>query len=288
MEAVAHKPSLDNFSKFMRKLLIGLICICSLTRLFIRVKLEHEGSRQRVQDDANLQLLLMIIKNKNVRGTRKFAVEPQLETLSLKQLLGRFDFEMFQNHMELAGVQFPKRVRRKRVAVVVRGSVRHVELRQFEKNELFALNKKRKDDMMSSLLKFIQRNVLNDFKATRDFKLVRNIKKEFKQEFFADDPDTEAVYYSTLFNRKQLLVFRNNAKLLEKIRLSFELGMLETLVHNYFLRKNAQQFFDARSERLFSGAFVKSLKKKQMTLGDALFAFYCIEDYIFGGIDDSG
>ena len=163
--------------------------------------------------------------------------------------------------------------------------IQYLNYFNYEKNELFVLNKKRKDDIMSSLLKFIQRNVLNDFKKNKKFTLVRNVKKEFKNEFFKDDKETEKVYYSTLFNRKQLITLKKNKKLSSKIKLSYESKMLETLVDNYFLKKMQKQFFDPRTEKLYSKTFIKSLKKKQMNLGDTLFAFYSIEDHMFNSLE---
>lgn len=269
----------------IKKMIINLISICHMTRNYIDVKLLKREDENTFQS-RNREIIKLIVNEKEGQGTLKFQIEPGLLKMSLLSLLDEFDPEMFHMFIQFASVPFIKKCKQKFISIESEGAAHEVSFTLFEKLELFNLNKKRKDDMMSSLLKFIQRNVLNNFKQKKQFKLVRNVKEEFRKEFFENDKSTEKVYYSTLFNRKQLIIFRKNKKLIQQFRQVYRTPILETLLHNYFLKKVHQQFFDPRSDKMYSGNFCKSLKKKQMNLSDALFAFYSIEDLIFNKIQN--
>lgn len=214
---------------------------------------------------------------KTHNNKHKLEVNPELANLSLHELLRKFDVNRFQDFLLISSVRFQKPAKTYHVDLATDTSF---DVTFWEHKEFFVRKTKRKDDMMSSLLKFIQRILLREFKDSRSAQLVRDSKRAFRACYFSNHRRTESVFYSNLFNRKQLSILCENPKLIKHIRETFREETLELLVHDYFLGRQANRFFEPFSEFVFSSNFVKSLSKKQMTLQDALFSFYSIEKYL--------
>lgn len=263
-------------------MLISLITICRLTDDFIQFQKQSEKKWTRGQpQSSNDRLFKHIMQFGSNEDKMAVQVDRKLLNASLMGLMNTFSIPMFQNFIFIAGVRFEGSYSNQSVRVLDRNQPRFISVPHPIKMELFWVKKKRKDDMMSSLLKFNQRHILEQFKKNKTFKLIRNVKKEFRREFFADDPETEAIYYSNLFNRRQLERLGTHERLLRQIRSCYEINILSKLFHENFVKKSLPPILDLKTEKLFSSDFLKLLLKKHMNLGDALFSFYRIEDYIF-------
>jgi hypothetical protein len=266
----------------LRKMLICLISICDLTREFIGFQRRSEDKRMSNSIQGPNDLIFRhIMQFGSNEDKLKIKKNQKLLKLPLLALMDKFDIQMFQNFIFIAGVRFEGSYSDQRVLVLEKNMSRFISVPHPLKIELFITKKKRKDDMMSSLLKFNQRHILGLFKKDKSFKLIRTVKQDFRREYFSHDKETEKIYYSNLFNRRQLEMLGTNKKLLEQMKSCYDPSILPKLFHEYFMKAKPIPILDLKTKKLFSTEFLKFLQKKHMNLGDALFSFYRIEDYIF-------
>ena len=153
-----------------------------------------------------------------------------------------------------------------------------------EQKFLFTAQKKRKDDMMSSLLKYAQRQIVSGFKARSPFRLMRHAKQAFREQFFESDPDGSRVFHSNLFNRRDIGCLAKNAPLMKEMARLYAPESLEKIVEKYCFEGGRQGWLGASSEEAFSKFYLKQLGKKPMRLQDVLYCFFNIEFLLEEGL----
>jgi hypothetical protein len=285
MEQTASELSETKINIKFRKMMICLISICDMTHDFIKFQQRNENNKGNFKIiTPNDEVFKHIIQMGSNEKEMKIKINPNLLNLSLLSLVKRFNINMFQNFLFIGGIRFENSPLDKTVRVLIGQSPKVMSFPPTIQTELFVIKRKRKDDMMSSLLKFNQRHVLDMFKETRTFKLIKDVKKDFKKEYFGEDPETAKIYYCNLFNRKNLCKLGVNKRLLEQIQLCYQPDVIPKMFHEYFMKAKSIPILDLKTNKFFSKEFVKLLKKKHMNLSDALFSFYRIEDYIFKSV----
>lgn len=288
IEAKSAELTEGKFNTQFRKMMIALISICNMTHDFIKFQQRNENNKGNFKIvSMNDEVFKHIIQMGTNEKEMKLQIDPNLKNLSLLSLMRKFDINTFQNFVFISGIRFENSPLDKTVRVLVNQVPKVVSFPPTIQTELFILKRKRKDDMMSSLLKFAQRHILNMYKEVKDFKLVKSLKKEFKEDYFKDDPETAKVYYCNLFNRKNLCKLGVNKRLLAQIKLCYEPHVIPKMFHEYFMKAKSIPVLDLKTDKFFSKDFVKLLQKKHMNLNDAIFSFYRIEDYIFKHVRNS-
>lgn len=280
---------------WLRRVLIGLISLGEMTSLFIHLKSQTPNSIPTLKtnfEKLNLHKMTEFIETAAVTPEsaftpKSFEVDPTLLEADLDTLLMRFSPSHFQAYLFLSGLRFPKS-EHTQVTTMFHPQLSKVARFEFsvsEQKSLFTSQKKRKDDMMSSLLKYNQRRIINAHKNACKLRLMRQVKEDFRQQFFAGDVAGERVFYSNLFNRRDIGNLAGNRALMKEMGGLYRLRELEEVVEKYCFDRNQTGWFgNKKKEKLFSEYFVNQLGKKPMRLQDVLYSFYGIEKLLASGL----
>lgn len=271
----------QKINKILKKILITIIAICEMTDLFIRLKLSENLEQLSARQFHNMSLIKDIIKYNEKMVHKKLKIDPKFIEMNIEDIFNEFKIQSLQNFVFLSCINFERAFRDCNIHLQNNSDKPSNFIFSIDEQKiLFMSIKKRKDDMMSSLFKFTQRLIMNEFKKTSNKKLVRDMKIDFKNHYFEPNCRTETIFYSNLFNRCSLSKLKMNKKLHSVLKKTFEKKNLNNLVNEYFLSKSEVSPFNDYTEFVFSDKFLKNLKKKSMNLQDAIYSFYKLEEYL--------
>lgn len=256
-----------------------MISICRITELFIKVSLKKKSD----ESHENEEFMKKILTTEGMPKYQKFEIAKNLDNKSIPELCSLFDIIMFQNYLFMSKVKIPKNSKSKKMIVLFENRLIYLDVPIQMRRFLLTTKEKRKDDLMNSIFKYIQRKLLENFQ-TRFAKKPnsKELKRLFKAHFFDDDEESRKFYYSNLFNRTQLMHLQKNQKLAIAFKEFFETDILDELLHTRLLKGFDKNILNTESKYLFSKDFLHAISKKQMLLVGAINAAFSLEEFIIG------
>lgn len=270
VKASSARPDHERSTQLFRKILVSLISICTLTETFVDLSLDRPSR----DSEHNQQLIRLKMRGVPVAQYQKLETDPRLLDMSLQQLIGLFDMNMFLNFVFMSTLRFRKAPRLESLRLLWGPGVVSLPFTVQTQRSMFTVKRKRKDDLMNSILKYIQKQLFQQFKRDRSTLSLAELKAAFKRHYFEGDEPGAKAYYSSLFNRKSLARLRQNRRLMRDVKGFYARNGVERLVNDRFFEHAQVSAFDLQSDKLFSKRFVKSLSKKQVNLLDLWDTYY--------------
>jgi len=210
------------------------------------------------------QLIRTVSKSTQGSGlTSKVPVDLELGTLSIEELISKFNVEDFCTYLILGHTYIYKKNKKVKIKIIHKKKLFEFDLTCREQRDILCCKTKRKDELIKLSFKFIRRQVFKNFKQNHKRRFEDTHKSKLKKMFYDKylNSDNQAIKYFESFDlsRKGLETLKEFGEL-KKMMVNFqEEKYISALTQDYIFEKSD----DVLKEDFSFQQFIKEVLSRQ-------------------------
>lgn len=276
----------NRLMRFLRKVLVLLICLLDLNKLFLNLKSESQFFAEFGVSEA--------CRAHFERALRKFIAGNDMPRLNVCEELMRKDLHELVELVEIEELQFyhwmnrnyiDKKTVDKRFEYTDNAGKRvAVSLSFRDRCQVICSKIKRKDEILKFTFKFLRKKIL--FKYERENKKqVRNqldLKSIFNQDVLNNNAELIRKFYSYDVSKKDLMELKKNEKIYSMLVSHFLENYITDAIENIVQFKQEGFFREELEIENFVKLFYCNQQKKALVLQDVINTFEIFHSYFIG------